>query len=158
MFTHNKNYKIPSYEEEVIIQYWLQGKTRDEIAQAFEVSQGTISNIWKKFRNKLGQYEADALREFGKLLQRLNMTAENCAVGCRISKIMEKLKIPEEEIEKFLATIYEILQKKGINPETLRDAIIEFAQISDKVPFSELPSYLQKRNEEIKEKENKRNN
>jgi hypothetical protein len=156
MYNNNKNYEIPSYEEEVIVQYWLQGKTRDEIAQAFEVSQGTISNIWKKFRNKLGQYEAETLRELGKQLRRQNITAENCAKGFRISKIMEKLKIPEEEMEEFLTTIYEILQKKGINPETLRDAIIEFAQISDKLPFSELPSYLQKRNEEIKEKENKK--
>ena len=34
-----------------------------------------------KFRNKLGHYEADALRELGKELRRQNMTAENCAIG-----------------------------------------------------------------------------
>jgi DNA-directed RNA polymerase specialized sigma24 family protein len=45
---------IPSYTESCITQYWLQGKTRDEIAQAFETSQGTVSNIIAKFRKNWG--------------------------------------------------------------------------------------------------------
>ncbi len=59
---------VPSYPESCIRQYWLQGKTRDEIAQAFGTSQGTVSNIIAKFRNELGNYDADALRELGKEL------------------------------------------------------------------------------------------
>jgi hypothetical protein len=150
------NDHTPSYIEEVIIQYWLLGYARDEIAKSFEMSKGKVSTIWAKFRNKLGHYEADALRELGKQLRRQNMTAENCAVGFRISKIIDKLNIPEEKMEEFLTSTFSFSQKKGINPETFKDALIEFAQISDKVPFSELPSYLQKINEETKKKENKR--
>jgi hypothetical protein len=96
------------------------------------------------------------LRELGKQLRRQNITAENCAKGFRISKIIENLGIPEEKIKEFFTTIYELSRKMGVYPETLRDALIEFAKISDKLPFSELPSYLQKINEEIKEKENKK--
>jgi DNA-directed RNA polymerase specialized sigma24 family protein len=59
---------VSSYLESCIIQYWLQGKTRDEIAQAFGTSQGTVSNIIAKFRKKLGNYDADALRELAKEL------------------------------------------------------------------------------------------
>jgi hypothetical protein len=103
------------------------------------------------FRNKLGHYEADALRELGKQLRRQNITAENCAKGFRISKIIEKLKIPEEKTKEFLTTIYEISQHMSLSPETLRDALAEFARISDIIPFSEIPSYLQKKHEEIKE-------
>ena len=68
------------------------GHTRDEIAQEFHKSTGTASNIWAKFRNKLGHYEADALRELGKQLRRQNMTVENCAKGFRISNIIEKIR------------------------------------------------------------------
>jgi vacuolar-type H+-ATPase subunit I/STV1 len=157
-----KNYKennsddyVPSYMEEVITKHWLMGDTRDEIAKEFHISTGKASNIWDKFRDKLGHYEANALREFGRQLRQQNMTAENCAVGFRISKIIE-LGIPDEKINEFLITINEILKETGIYPETLRDALIQFAQISDKVPFSELPYYLQKINQEIKEKENKK--
>ena len=87
---------------------WLKGSTRDEIAQAFNTSKGKVSNIWAKFRNKLGHYEADALRELGKELRRQNMTAENCTIGFRGSNIMKKLGIPEERIEEFLTTVFEL--------------------------------------------------
>jgi chromosome segregation ATPase len=133
------------------------GHTRDEIAQEFHRSTGTASNIWAKFRNKLGHYEADALRELGKQLRRQNMTVENCAKGFRISNIIEKLGIPEEKIKEFLITIYEISQKKDINPEILKDALIEFAQLSQEMPFSQIQSYLQDMKQEIKEIENKKN-
>jgi DNA-binding CsgD family transcriptional regulator len=79
MFNDGNKYNIPSYEEECILQYWLQGKTRDEIAQAFGVSRGTVSNIIAKFRNKLGHHDFDAARELGKQLRRQNMTLDNCA-------------------------------------------------------------------------------
>lgn len=79
---------IPSYIEDCIKQYWLSRYTWDEIAQAFETSKGTVSNIIAKFRNKLGNYDADALRELGKGLLGQNMTAADCAIGLRISKIM----------------------------------------------------------------------
>jgi len=48
-----------------------------------------------QFRNKLGHYDADTLRELGKELRRQNITAADCAVGFRISKIPEKLNILE---------------------------------------------------------------
>ena len=44
-----------------------------------------------------------------------------------------------------------------ITPEILRDALIEFAQLSQKMPFSDIPSYLQEKRQEIKELENKKN-
>ena len=135
----------PSYMEDCIIQYWLKGETRDKIDEAFETSKGTVSNIIAKFRNELGNYDVDALRELGKELRRHNMTADNCAIGFRLIKILEKLDIPEAKFEEFLTSIFEFSQKMDINPETLRDALIEFAQLSQKMPLSQIPSYLQEK-------------
>jgi hypothetical protein len=156
MFNNNNNYDTPSYIEECIIQYWLRGDTRDEIAKVFEISQGTVSSIIAKFRNKLGHYVADALRELGKQLLRQNITTDNCAIGFRISKIMEKLKIQEIKTEEFLTTIFEFSQKMSINPEILREALIEFSRISNEIPFSEIPNSLEKDRKEIEEIENKK--
>jgi hypothetical protein len=156
MFKNNNNYDIPSYIEECIIQYWLRGYTRDKIAESFNTSKGTVSNIWAKYRKKLGHYDADALRELGKQLLRQNMTAEDCSIGFRVSKIMKILNIPDAKTEEFLTAVNELTQKMGISSEILRDALIEFVQISDKVPFSEIASYLQKTREEIGEAENKK--
>ena len=140
---------IPSYKEECIRQYWLRGYTRDKIAQAFGVSQGTVSNIIAKFRKKLGNYVADALRELGIQLRRLGITADNCAIGFRIYKIIEKLNIPEAKFEEFLTSLFELSQKLGINPEILRDALIEFVQLSQQMPLSQIPSYLQEKRQKI---------
>ncbi|HSF50459.1 MAG TPA: helix-turn-helix domain-containing protein [Nitrososphaeraceae archaeon] len=157
MFNNNNNYDIPSYTEECIIQHWLQGKTRDEIAQAFGISKGTVSNIIAKFRNKLGHRDFDAMRELAKQLLRQNMTLDNCAIGFRVSNIMKKLGISEAKTEEFLTTVFEFAQKKGISPEILREDLIEFYKISETIPFSEISIYLQKMMEEIEETENKKN-
>ncbi|MGI0051035.1 MAG: hypothetical protein ACRD8K_04775 [Nitrososphaeraceae archaeon] len=70
-------------------------KIRDEITQEFHKSQGTVSNIIAKFRNEMSHYDFDAMRTLGKELRQLEMTPNNCAMGFRIFKILQKLKIPE---------------------------------------------------------------
>ena len=52
-----------------IIHSWSKGKTRDEIAQEFGKSQGTVSNIIAKIRNRWGNYDADSMRELAKELR-----------------------------------------------------------------------------------------
>jgi len=159
MFINKKNnYEIPSYEEEVFLQYWLQGKTRDEIAQAFEVSQGTVSNIIAKFKSKLGRLDFEAARELGRQLRRHNMTLENCAIGFRVFNIIKKLGIQEEKIQEFLPIVFELTQKMGISTEILREALLEFYKISQMITFSEIPIHLQQMREKIEEKENKKSN
>jgi transcriptional regulator with XRE-family HTH domain len=147
---------LPRYFELCVIHAWLKGKTRDEIAEEFGKSQGTVSNIIAKMRNSLGRYDADAMREMAQELRELDMTPENCAIGCRISKVLEKLKIPEGRIAEFLNEIFEFSQKMDINTGILRDAIIEFIKISKEVPFSQVPSYLEEKREEIEQLENKK--
>jgi transcriptional regulator with XRE-family HTH domain len=150
--------ELPRYFELCVIQAWLKGKTRDEIAEEFGKSQGTVSNIISRMRNRWSKYDADAMRELAQELRELDMTPDNCAIGCRIFKMLEKLKIPEEEIAEFLKEIFQFSQQLDINTETLRDALIEFVKISQKVPFSQVPNYIQEKREEIKQLENKKKN
>ena len=149
---------LPRYVELCVIHAWLKGKTRDEIAEEFGKSQGTISNIIAKMRNSLGRYDADAMRELAQELRELDMTPKKCVIGCRVSKILEKLKIPERRITEFLNEIFEFSQKMDINTEILREAILEFIKISKEVPFSQVPRYLEEKREEIEQLENKKKN
>jgi len=55
--------KIPDYIERNVIQGWLLGKSRDEIAIERSISTGSVSNIIKKFVDNLGQYDAETIRE-----------------------------------------------------------------------------------------------
>ena len=76
---------IPRYFELSIIRAWLQGKTRDEIAQEFGKSQGKVSDVIAKMRNSLGKYDADSMRELAKQLREQDITPDNCVCGFRIS-------------------------------------------------------------------------
>lgn len=62
-------------------------------------------------------------RELGKQLRRQNMTAENCAKGFIISKIIDKLNIPEEEIEKFLISTFFSFEKSKYHEHTAKCSI-----------------------------------
>ena len=147
---------IPRYFELSIIHSWLKGKTRDEIAQEFGKSQGTVSNIIAKIRNGWGNYDADSMRELAKELRERDITPDNCACGFRVFNILQNLKIPETEIEKFLEMTYGFSQKMGIKADILNDALLQFVKISDELPFSEIPNYLHKIKEEKEQSENKK--
>lgn len=62
-------------------------------------------------RNDWGNYDADPMRELAKQLRDHQINPDNCACGFRILNILEKLKIPEAEMEKFLETMYGFSQK-----------------------------------------------
>ena len=96
------------------------------------------------------------MRELAQELRELDIP-ENCAIGCRVSKVLEKLEIPEARIAEILNVIFEFSQNMDINTEILREAVIDFIKIS-KVPFSQVPSCLKEKREEIKQLENKKKN
>jgi hypothetical protein len=56
-------------------------------------------------------YDIDSMRELGKELRRADLTVDNCAVGFRTHNIITKLKITENEIERFLTSTFEFAQK-----------------------------------------------
>lgn len=146
----------PRYLELSIIRAWLKGGTRDEIAYEFGKSRGTVSNITTKMRNEWGNYDAESMRVLAKELREQGITADNCACGFRIFNILEKLKIPEAEIEKFLETMYGFSQKMDVKADILKDALLQFVKLSDESPFSDISKYLHEKNEEIKQLENKK--
>lgn len=96
------------------------------------------------------------MRVLAKELREQDITADNCACGFRIFNILENLKIPEAEIEKFLETIYGFSQKMDINADKLKDAFLLIVMMSDKLTFSEIPKFLQELKEEIEQLEKKK--
>lgn len=88
---------IPRYFELSIIPVWLKGKTRDEIAQAFGISQGTVSNIIAKIRNEWDNYDADFMRKLAKELREQDIIPDNCACNFRVFNKLENIKIQSRD-------------------------------------------------------------
>lgn len=57
-----------------MIREWLKGRTRKEIAIEHIISTGAVSNIVEEWRNELGSYEADSLRELALALKHLKLS------------------------------------------------------------------------------------
>jgi len=51
--------KIPIHEhiKSAIIDAWLMGKTRDNIASEFNISTGSVSNIIEQWQHRIGVFE-----------------------------------------------------------------------------------------------------
>lgn len=77
-------------------------------------------------------------------MRRADLTVDNCTVGFRTYNIITKLKIPENEIERFLTRTFEFAQKLGVNQNMMREILIESANISIQVPIFEKPTYFHK--------------
>ena len=89
--------KLPDYIERNVIQGWLRGTSRDEIASKNSISTGSVSFIVKKFIDNLGEYDARVIRELSIQIRKANLTPRECAIGFRIHKILENIGITNEE-------------------------------------------------------------
>ena len=62
-----------------VIRLWVECNSRKDIALISGVSEGTVSNIIAEWRQKLGNADADAIRELGINMKRLGIDAAQCA-------------------------------------------------------------------------------
>ena len=85
------------------------------------------------------RYDFDSVRELAKELRRAELTIDNCAVGFRTHNIITKLKIPENEIKRFLTSAFEFGKKLGVDQNMMQEILIESANMSIQVPNSEIP-------------------
>ncbi len=83
-------------------------------------------------------------------MRRAELTVDNRAVGFRTHNIITKLKIPENEIERFLTSAFEFGKKLGVDQNMMREILIESANMSIQVP-TEIPTYFHKQREEIQQ-------
>jgi DNA-binding CsgD family transcriptional regulator len=98
----NRNYLTSNISEttkQTVIRLWVEGNSRKDIALISGVSEGTVSNIIAEWRQKLGDGDAEAIRELGINMKRLEIDATQCAEGLRISSTMKKLDVNENEFK-----------------------------------------------------------
>jgi hypothetical protein len=80
--------KIPRPIRVQVIRAWLEGKSRDKIAQELEKSTGAVSSIIKDFRKDDPQF--DLLREVAVKIKNQNMDVESFAPLVRVFKVLRE--------------------------------------------------------------------
>jgi hypothetical protein len=161
------NYKISQDIQRKIIRLWLEGKSRKDIALICDVSEGTVSNVIADWKQKLGEGDADALRELGSNLKRSGIDAAQCAQGHRTSMILRNMGVNEDDFESFISKVNERCMKvSGLTADKIGSYLEDLFEFSDEdddnggnIPkISEISYYIeQKKNEKRAVKEDIQN-
>jgi len=132
-----------------VVYEWLRGRSRDNIAGVYNISTGGVTNIITEWRNNIGAYIAKDLRELSISLKKANITPMQCSIGFRVTKIMERLGITEDQFESFMSDVYDRCQKLELSPDQIEKYLTETIHISKIVYPSEIPNYINTKNTEI---------
>jgi hypothetical protein len=149
-------FKIPENMQQTVIRLWLDGKSRNYIARTCGVGEGTVSNIISDLKLKLGNGDAEALRELGSNLKRTGIDAAQCAQGHRIFMILRKMGVNEEAFELFISKLYERCMKiTGLTADQIGSYLEDLVEFSEKdnndgnpIKLSEIPQYIEQRKNE----------
>jgi hypothetical protein len=145
--------KLPVAIKSLVIQQWLQGSVRDKIAAENDLSAGAVTNIISEWKQALGIPIADDLRELAVTLNKVGISATQCASGFRIASIMQKMGVTEDNFESFIVDIYNRCNNLGLTPENISLYIQDLLEFAKTIPFSQIPEYITKKADEKKKLE-----
>src|SRR5215213_7591596 len=147
-----RNYMTSNISENTkqsVIRLWVEGNSRKDIALISGVSEGTVSNIIAEWRQKLGDGDAEAIRELGINMKRLEIDADQCAEGLRISSSMKKLGVNVNQFKSFINEIYKYCQGFGLTAQDIASNLQALINLSKEVPFSKIPDHIEEKKNEI---------
>jgi len=146
---------ITSHEKLSVIDAWLNGESRNDIAIKHNIGSGTVYNIVEEWSNGLGDDDAqlaNRLRELGLKLKKNGLTVSDCARGLRMLMMLKKYGIKDDEghekVSYFLNEIYTKCLEVGLTPQQVFDYISDILKFSSEIPISEIPKFMKKRIEE----------
>jgi CENP-B N-terminal DNA-binding domain len=152
-------FTISNVTRSIVIQQYLRGKSRDDIARDCGLGAGTVSNIIAGWKANLDQYVVEDLRELGINLKKSAISPAQCARGSKIISTLERLGVNEDNFENFISSTY--LQCRRIDdlaPHKIASYIEDLIAFSKTVPFSQIEQHIEeKKNENTKLEDYKRN-
>ncbi len=80
----------------LVIQGYLNGKTRDSISKEIGISTGGVSNTIKEWKREIRVPEIEALRDFTITVKKSGLSMQQCAQGYRMAQLMKGLGIDDD--------------------------------------------------------------
>jgi hypothetical protein len=142
--------KLPDTIKSIVIQQWLQGRPRNDIAAENGLSSGAVTNIVNEWRHNLGFAIPDELRELALTLRKVGITASQCALGFRVATTMSRIGVNEDSIETFILDVYNRCKNIGLSPEGISSYMQDLVEFSARnvLPISRISDYLKQKREE----------
>ena len=141
--------RIPNLIRKRVIEQLLQGVSRNDIARENDISDATISTIFKESREDDTNF--DLLRELAVMLKREGRTVNSFASSVRLKKQLESKGIDEGQIDSIIEQIHVHCFRRGISPEQLVENIQKVSALSENLGISldELPQMITAENKKL---------
>lgn len=123
--------KISEMLRWAVVEKWMMGYLRSEIAFDCSISPGAVSSIVDDWRRSTGLQLAILIRDIGMTLRKLAMSPAQCAVGLRVHKLIERMGLDENSIETFFSTVYAKCQDLGVDPNHIAKYIDGLVSLLD---------------------------
>ncbi|MDQ3903535.1 MAG: hypothetical protein M3247_07845 [Thermoproteota archaeon] len=141
--------KLPDAIKFSVIQQWLQGKSRNDIAAKNGLSTGAVTNIINEWSYNLGNEAADELRQLATTLRTFGITASQCALGFRAASIMLNIGVNQESFDSFIQDVYNRCKAIGLSPENIYSHMKDLVLFSTNgLPLSKIGDYLNEKTQE----------
>ena len=146
--------KIPRPIRVQAIRSWLEGKSRDKIAEEIGISTGAVSSITKDFRRDDPQF--DLLREVAVKIKNQNMDIQSFASLVRVYEVLrekelltgiigqESLELMQNRMEAIIVALEVFCFKGELSIEDFVSLITNMYNTADKlgVPLDRLPAHI----------------
>jgi 23S rRNA pseudoU1915 N3-methylase RlmH len=141
--------RIPEPIKIEVLNWWLEGLSRDKIAKLCEIGAGTVSSIIVEFL--AADYSLPLQREVALKLKRENLSIVDLAYSIRLSKVLRNFQLAEEKLEAFMEQVEINCFKLGLSVEIFIDCVNEVCDFASNhhIPFDQLPRYIAERRQSL---------
>jgi hypothetical protein len=147
--------RLPESLKSAVIQQWLKGVERDRIALELGLSTGAVTNLVNEWRKAISFPVAEELRVLAVSLKKIGITPDECAIGCRVSMLMNKLGVRDDQLQSFLSDVYKRSVDLGLTPQSIASYLRDLFEFSNNLVFSQIPAYLDQKKQEKDQLEKK---
>src|SRR5829696_4566236 len=143
--------RIPRNLKEKVIRQWLDGLTRERIANEDDIGTGTVTSIIQEARKEEEYNDIDLLREVAVRLKEEGTGLPSLAFAIRLKRIMEENDINKDQIEPVIQDFATYCFRYKIPYDTISKIGREALYLEQKygVPIEKIPEYITQGKETI---------
>jgi hypothetical protein len=96
--------KIPQSIKIKVLNEWLQGASRFQIARNNDIGTGTVTGILQQVRNN-DIPDIDLMRNLALMLKKEDLDVNHFSSAVRLKKVLDRIGLPEEKLELLIEEI-----------------------------------------------------
>lgn len=134
---------------EKILQGWLTGVPRDQIAQSVGVAEGTITNVMEFY--KQNDNTIDLQRQIAIIARKSEIDIVQIASNLRWENSLKRAGSDNESVIQFISRLHKEFDLNGMSENHAITTIVQIADMvtKEKIPLTQLESHLEKQYAEL---------